>query len=231
MKPDIYTYPEGASPLELARYMVAVMEAAERGEPVECFDSEGGVEHWTPVLGSARFRSWRNGLLYRIARPVPPKAAKIAEGHNPDGLTEEQVGVSEGWRLLSGAEVHESDDRCWTDEIELWCWSKKQWDNTKWRGANPEQTYRTKKPAGFFLPKPAAAEKPLVPWTLQTVPKNDLLLRRKNHFDGAIILAVGWDRVGVAYSQHGSDTYGELYRSFEYSLDGGATWRPCGSEQ
>jgi len=39
--------------------------------------------------------------------PLPPKPAKLANGHNPRKLSEEAVGVADGWRLLESAEIVE----------------------------------------------------------------------------------------------------------------------------
>lgn len=35
----------------------------------------------------------------------------LAPGHNPDGVTVEQVGIAEGWRLLTDTEVYEFDEQ------------------------------------------------------------------------------------------------------------------------
>jgi len=77
---------------------------------------------------------WRSVTHYRLA-PSP-----VAAGHNPDKLTEEQVGVIEGWRLLDEDEI--SQDRNWMDEIELR--SEGRWEDGKWCGNRKSATYRTR---------------------------------------------------------------------------------------
>lgn len=123
-------------------YKIAVMQAAKEGQLIE-FKSKNPVS--TDTWGHIIDPSWDwFGWHYRIAKP------KIAEGHNPDGLTEDQVGVKDGWRLLAKEEIcgrHE-----FTRDIQGWCGST-GWDDTGWGGVSLHITFRTKKPAGYFLPK------------------------------------------------------------------------------
>lgn len=82
--------------------------------------------------------------------PVSP----IAKGYNPHKLTEAQVGVSDGWRLISEEEQRLANDpnksltEHWEGDIFLW--------NTCEDGGGffSTDTYRTRQPEGFFLPKP-----------------------------------------------------------------------------
>jgi len=98
---------------------------------------------------------------YRTKKPVGfylPKSP-IAGGHNPRGLTEEQVGVKDGWRTLSveerqalKADYHSST----TAGVEYWqTGSSGGWASPATGCCTPD-TYRTKKPVGFYLPKPKA---------------------------------------------------------------------------
>lgn len=92
-----------------------------------------------------------------VIRPLP----KVASGHNPHKLTEDQVGVKDGWRLLSVAEVQhraktdgvptipegeveglDPDDRNRGFYSGVFCGDELAW------------TYRTKRPAGYFLTAP-----------------------------------------------------------------------------
>lgn len=139
---DVYNYPESASREALRDYQHAVEVAHERdGLPVE-----GGpvsAFRWGQI--ASPLWAWDNGTRYRIAAP------KIAKGHNPDGLTEEQVGINYGWRLLEPEEIAVRDN---TPLIE-------GWDGTFWSnghgigycGNSDRNTYRTKRPPGYFLPK------------------------------------------------------------------------------
>ena len=144
---DIYTYPENATPIQLAEYQLEVMRAAERGEPVEFRDPSGSYG-WEPIKQATW--NWA-GVIYRIARPI-----RYAEGHNPDGLTEAQVGVRDGWRLLSAEERearHRYNSKDITRDIERW--DGDMWDGAGWVGSWDLRTYRTRHPAGHYLPKPA----------------------------------------------------------------------------
>lgn len=84
--------------------------------------------------------------------------AKIAAGHNPDGVTVVQVGA--GWRLLAPEEICRTGERLnstgfWKD-IQAW---EEGWNESGWDGNSPGHTYRTARPPGFFLPAAAAAAK------------------------------------------------------------------------
>lgn len=76
---DIYTYPESATPLELARYQVAVMEAHERGEVIE-YSHDSGAS-WRALTWSGWDFLWINDSArkyrYRSARPKPAPTKKL----------------------------------------------------------------------------------------------------------------------------------------------------------
>lgn len=113
---------------------------------------------WSTVTSGGRW-GFHDGYCYRTKEPVGaflPKP-KIAEGNNPQKLTEDQVGVKDGWRLLTSEEVDTPRDSLIAD-IERWSDDRRSWDNSHWSGNMRSCTYRTKKPAGFFLPKPKIAE-------------------------------------------------------------------------
>ncbi len=81
-------------------------------------------------------------------------ASPLAQGHNPDKLTEEQVGIKDGWRLLTEDErverARQTDD---SDQLQTWS-RPHHWLTGRWNGNSQTCTYRTLKPAGFFLPAP-----------------------------------------------------------------------------
>jgi hypothetical protein len=113
------------------------MQAALEGKLVETSD---GDFDWEPCIPSWNWSKYD----YRIA------ATKIAKGHNPDNLTEEQVGVKDGWRLLEPEEIHGGNNL--TTEMQPWL-DEGEWLPCACHGADPDNTYRTKKPKGYFLPK------------------------------------------------------------------------------
>ena len=82
-----------------------------------------------------------------IANPTHPPEPKW---FNPDNLTPEQVGVSEGWRLLAWDEVT-ADWRGYLDTQGWYNWGK--WSDTATvytRRSTEGPTLRTKHPIGFY---------------------------------------------------------------------------------
>ena len=87
---------------------------------------------------------------YRIA--VMQAAPKLAKGHNPNKLTEEQVGVANGWRLLEVDELkspQEKGTQYWSNML-LGVWSPIA---GRCATHSHSETYRTQRPVGYFLPK------------------------------------------------------------------------------
>lgn len=139
---NVHEYPQ--DPNDLPHYRAAVMLAAANGARVEesC--------KWLHQAHEWDFRfnpSWNwYEVRYRIAAP------KIAKGHNPHNVTDDQLGIKAGWRLLEGAEIGRHRTEA-TQEIQAW--GGDQWLTCPYCGADEDQTYRTKKPEGYFLPQPA----------------------------------------------------------------------------
>lgn len=90
-------------------------------------------------------------------KPTPEKLAadEVAKGHNPLGLTNAEVGVSEGWRLLEAAELwsraHEDGDGIEFRSRLTVCWRDDFREVEKHVGLG--WTFRTKNPPGFYLRK------------------------------------------------------------------------------
>lgn len=137
----------------------------------------------------------RNALRYRNAKP------KIAGGHNPANLTEAEVGVKEGWRLLAEEEIISGQGP--RPGIELWLGAIRRW----LRGAGGEVesfTYRTRHPAGHFLPKKEEPKKKTTKDWLNELPSGYRERALKNYdpnfrsahpenLDTAIRFAFRWD--------------------------------------
>lgn len=105
----------------------------------------------------------------------PPPAPSVAPGHNPAGLTVEQVG--EGWRLLAPEETREKPGLSHADHHSIQCWKAVgQWDNSGWDGNSEELTYRTQRPEGYFLPKPEVKQE-----SAPTIKVGDVLFVPKGH--------------------------------------------------
>lgn len=168
------------------------------------------------------------GCWFRECAKVE-KLNPVASGYNPKGLKESEVGVSEGWRLLTEEELwlrdHQRDDG-----IEFRYGAINRWETEFSRiGGSPCWTFRTKKPAGFYLPKPDVFK----PWSLETAPKGCVLLREKagtKYPSTTLCLVNEWTDRGLAYGTRFSLTYADLLAAKEHSLDG-KTWSPCGLKE
>lgn len=104
-----------------------------------------------------------DGSNVRVVSSVINPDVLIAGGHNPQKLTEDQVGVKDGWRTLTLEEVKARRDakstvdiQCLVHSFDTASWSKGSASGCV--GDELNLTYRTKKPAGFYLPKPKIAE-------------------------------------------------------------------------
>lgn len=201
MKPNVHEYPEHATERELLQYKIAVEQAALDGQPIEISKahrnqwSEYGV-HDVPAFC---WGEWH----YRVARP------KIAEGHNPGGVTEDQI--PEGWRLFSLEEFkHLESSRDPGNIYDTRFWDGQGWSETGcWSIIASDGTLITQKPAGFYLPKPKPVQPSTILGWLNTLPDGYRERALKNHHacrdewpamsaSGALIIAFPW-----AYSPEG----------------------------
>ncbi|HEY4512391.1 MAG TPA: hypothetical protein VJH63_01870 [Candidatus Paceibacterota bacterium] len=70
---------------------------------------------------------------------------EIDNVHNPDNMTDGQIGINTGWRLLLKSELNSLGSYCKNDA------TLEEWDGSKWDLASDwqhseERTYRTKRP-------------------------------------------------------------------------------------
>ncbi|HEY4512287.1 MAG TPA: hypothetical protein VJH63_01350 [Candidatus Paceibacterota bacterium] len=73
------------------------------------------------------------------------KKERIEVKHNPDHLTDKQIGIKEGWRLLSEEELNSIPALPKNDEsIEEW--DGRKWDLVSTLHHDESRTYRTKRP-------------------------------------------------------------------------------------
>ena len=189
--------------------MIAVMTAYKNGAKIESAHTDCGPDEWEDT--PKPFWNWFD-CDYRIA-PFP-----ISPGHNPDKLTEEQVGVKDGWRLFEADEI--ILEGRYLDGIEFW-------DKTKWlngcHGDSKPFTYRT------LLSRDALAiarglkksEPRYEPWTFETCPREGWLREKQNQ---QYIFRVN----SIATNYLREFTWTELLSGFEYSLDGLTNWTPAG---
>lgn len=133
---------------------------------------------WAP---KGRYRAWANGYVgrsavawrtnpnepvlrhpsrHKTATPEKPAADEVARGHNPLGLTNAEVGVSEGWRLLEDAELW-TRDHVGSDGVEFFQPGGRKWTDEFFyimAHARYEWSFRTKNPPGFYLRGREAAD-------------------------------------------------------------------------
>ncbi|MEO0793511.1 MAG: dATP/dGTP diphosphohydrolase domain-containing protein [Verrucomicrobiota bacterium] len=117
------------------------------------FYSSGG---WDDML---RCENWVAEVTYKefpgihaYARKVSP----IAKGHNPDKLAVEQVGVSDGWRLWTKAEIDFIKKPTKWHAAEVFISREERWGRFYGFTFREAETYRTDKPEGYFLPQEPA---------------------------------------------------------------------------
>jgi hypothetical protein len=104
---------------------------------------------------SAGAKVLRHPSRHKPATPKVPAPDEVAKGHNPMKLTNAQVGVSEGWRLLEKDELrgqgpgqHDGVEFCFSQEL--------SWRSQFYEVSAADEygwTYRTKNPPGFYLEK------------------------------------------------------------------------------
>lgn len=192
--PNVHEYPEHANERDLLAYKIAVEQAALDGKPIEFRPQPGGFSSdWQPygTLSLPGF-SWFK-MQYRVARP------KVAEGHNPAGVTEDQIPA--GWRLFSLEEFKALADKNNVGDTRFWTgldWS----DVGQWSIIASDGTLITQKPPGFYLSKPVQPTT-VLGW-LNTLPdgyreralKNRLACRDECpalSASGALATAFQWD--------------------------------------
>lgn len=158
MNPNINIYEYPTDPALLPEYRIAVMQAALDGAQVEAMHSHV----WLLVRNGDRLWDWVNAK-YRIKRPA------IAKGNNPHNLTEDQVGVKDGWRLLTKEEILYQDrvNACADANHSIWGWAigRQNWQQGR-AGTCVLNTYRTKQPEGYFLPPVSKVPTTVMGWLL-----------------------------------------------------------------
>lgn len=209
---------------EQAEVMLAYANAPDGEKPkMECRMRGCPEDPWEPILDIC----WHPLFTYRLAQ------SPIAPGHNPDKLTVDQVGVADGYRLLSANE-QTARNKLQTLGIEIWKGDLIGWlSNTSaypqgWY-ANPDQTFRTKNPPGYYLPKPKKlVRKPCGPehFPPGTVVREITDYEPCKEWWAIICMTAHWLRIGFQCDStpFDSQTFMNLY---ERSLDNGKTWLPC----
>jgi hypothetical protein len=148
---------------------------------------------------------------YRIKPETFPPAPEGTAWHNPENLTPEQVGVSEGWRLLLEDERVYQQDQCF--------------ENRHWLGTcnyehgkmNRRLTYRTKRP----LPTPPKR----VPLEAEDIPAVCWVRLAGTCYMVTTVMPSSGVEIGGQ-----SMSFRHLQRvGYEYSADR-KNWKPCSKE-
>jgi len=127
----------------------AVQRAYEAGHEI-WYRIKGGFDRWDKHPLTPKWSWWMCDYLPVVLVPlneIAPAKPQIAPGHNPDGLTVEQVEISKGYRLLNPDEICSSNAsvqrsnviECWENSRNIPAWGKAQYE-----GCAENQTYRTK---------------------------------------------------------------------------------------
>lgn len=145
-------------------------------------------------------------------RLYPPPQGE--EWHNPDKLTPEQVGVKEGWRLLTVSEV-ESNDQTLKEHVFLWSSLHSVW-RSQAKGNELCFTYRTRAPLPRTLAECEAMAKDVQKLHTPDRPKFELphssyggVVFRREVMDNDRALAAEinalWDAVGELRGRGGAN--------------------------
>lgn len=98
-------------------------------------------------------------------------------------------------------------------------------DGQKWRIAGSVSSWNWSRYDYNILAEPT-----IKAWTLETVPKVGLLIRRKDRFPESLwpVLIYSYDGLHIG-NTHSAVKWDSLLAKFENTADGGKTWHPCGT--
>lgn len=201
--PDEYRLkPEEADPF-------AELKAAHAaGKTIQAFSGSVWLDCATPM--------WFEGE-YRIKPEEFPAPPEGQQWHNPQHFTPEQVGVSEGWRLLLvGEQIQKGDmfdnyDRTWVSS---------SWVGVPVGGIATD-TYRTKRPLPATPPK---ASPKLVPLEAEDIPP--VCWMRRGHSYAMLVQTINRSSVGLSSVSHGLRFEVLMDEGWEYSSDR-REWKKC----
>lgn len=210
--------------MKTLREKIEVMTAAANGAKIEWIAPNVPDDHWACCLTAHEDGyqwNWKD-FDYRIAEPT------IAPGHNPYGLTVEQVETNLGWRLLERDEIKSrSHTARQGSHIEMWLSHNTCWD-PRAVGACPEYCYRTKLTREQLAALDKPAPKKRLPLGPEDFPPGTLIrdsLRPEYWTQVSSIHETGFYaypfKTELSYVDEG------LMKNYERSLDGGRTWLPC----
>lgn len=216
---DIYNYP--SDPSLVPEYRVAVMQAALAGMPVQFRTTLAFAPCWKSVATPC----WNWEVSdYRIdpdSKPAP--APTTVEGWLrllPDGYRERALGYTPN--EMRSKPVRKLSDALgvafpWVSTVE----GHDFWAEVFMACLRGSATFP-------LIPETPKTIKEWRPWTLDTAPRLNVLLRptvnRAVHR-----IPTGWEREGINLLK-GWISYPGLLDKWEHSLDGGKTWSRCGTQ-
>lgn len=198
------------------------MAAADYGQLIEWICLTDPNDVWAICHNATNHRWDWSTFDYRIAQP------KIAPGHNPHNLTNEQVETHLGWRLLDTDEIKARKQTY--KEIEVWYYNGMQWNTDKCQGNCRLNAYRTRltreQLAALDNPPQHKKRLPLGP---EDFPPGTILRWILDKTTWFAILAK--NKNGVFVYRSGKIGFDQIMNDGERSLDGGKTWLPCYREE
>jgi len=220
---DIHTYPENATPRQLADYRHAVELAVLEGKTRLKYYSSTH-QRWFFIETNYVPLNWKEQNFCIARDPLD----EVAPGHNPEkytlGMLRDLERITgQTVRLLTLEEVRVPKKR--VDWNHIWTMFGSEW-NPNWSGLEEEVTYATTKPPGYFLPNPEPV-KQLIPYTAGTFPKGEVWIKNNNYFPKQRFLVINVFSDGVGRNGRFINFTEENY---SISLDGGRTWQPFRQE-
>ena len=194
---------------------IEIMQAYLEGKTIQYKDFRKYPFVWTDIEGHEPAWSWCD-TDYRVASKSP-----IASGYNPRLLTEDQVGVADGWRLL-----HENEIGCFKHKFPVFRYWK---DEGKWgeETANAYSMgwcYRTKAPIGGLK-----VEVKTVPLSVDDLPAVCWLRWKGEEGNFYLVTRVSTRGVFCQVNNGASIPFEYLLDKCEYSSDR-KTWLPCSKQ-
>jgi hypothetical protein len=96
-------------------------------------------------IGKLYYRVVRGGKSERKSKKkIVKKLVPLVPAHNPDNLTPEQVGVSEGYRLLDEDEIKDRASNLCIEKWVVTSFKNPYWDDSRYQGNYTYLTYRTR---------------------------------------------------------------------------------------
>ncbi len=157
-----------------------------------------------------------------------------ARGHNRAKLTDFEVGVHDGWRLLSFEEILIAKDKRLPDDHDI-----EYQHNNAWIRATcvyiTTIAFRTKRPLSYWFDLLRRQEPPQqkvmrrIPCGREHFPPGTVIRRpfEDNRNEWYAVVGVEDDQLWMGGSEKPWSFDSSLLMSYQRSLDGGRTWLPC----